>query len=432
MENKLMLGVARRDITPKVGCNLFGYQPDVISNKVNDNLETVAFVFKQGNLKCAMISITICVLGNVYANSIREKISKEFDIPFDNILLCATHTHSGPITANQPGWGDVDEEYINEIFVPGIMGAVKEAAEKLTYVQMGMAFGDSFVGCNRRELDENNEIILGQSLWSPFNPQMTVISFRDEAGKVIANMVHYGCHCTGAGKNLEISRDWAGVMTDRLEAESGAITAFFNGPEGDVGPRLSNGMTTGINDIKYAMELGAIAAYDAVNIYKKISHYCDIDLGCTARDLELELSPRLPLEVAKAKFAEFDENVTNVEAQQRKFYENVIASYEKGEKEEKYRKIPQTVIKLGDVAFAGFAYEMFAEIGMRINKMSSIGQVLSLSCANGTEGYFPTEDQLCRGGYEVIMFQTKYAQPYAPNADFNLIKETLKNLEALD
>ncbi len=432
MSNKLMLGVARRDITPEVGCNLFGYRPDVISNKLNDNLETVAFVFKQGDLKCAMISITVCVLGNVYANSIREKISKEFDIPFENILLCATHTHSGPITASQPGWGDADDEYINGIFIPGIIGAVKEASENLTYVQMGMAFGDSFVGCNRRELNDKNEIILGQSPWSPFNPQMTVISFRDEAGKVIANMVHYGCHGTGAGVNHEISRDWPGVMTDRLEAETGAITAFFNGPEGDVGPRLTNGRTTGLHDIKYAMELGAVAGYDAVNIYKKIAHYCDVDLGCTARDLELEISPRLPLEVAKAKIAEFDENSTNVQAQQRNYYQRIIDSYENGEKEEKYRKIPQTIIKLGDVAIVGFAYEMFAEIGMRINKMSSIGQVLSLSCANGTEGYFPTEDQLCRGGYEVVMFQTKHVQPYAPNADYNLICETLKNLEALD
>ena len=68
---------------------------------------------------------------------------------------------------------------------------------------------------------------------------------------------------------------------------------------------------------------------------------------------------------------------------------------------------------------------------MRIDKMSSIGHVLSLACTNGTFGYFPTEDQMCRGGYEVKMFKTRNLQPFAENADFNLITESIKNLEEL-
>ncbi len=86
---------------------------------------------------------------------------------------------------------------------------------------------------------------------------------------------------------------------------------------------------------------------------------------------------------------------------------------------------------LGDVAFLGFAYELFSEIGMRINKMSSIGHVLSVVCTNGTYGYFPTEDQLCLGGYAIRMFQTRNLQPFAENSDYNLITESLKNLQQL-
>jgi len=92
---------------------------------------------------------------------------------------------------------------------------------------------------------------------------MTVISFADEEGKVVANIVHYGMHGTCAGRNYEISRDWAGVMVDDVERVSGAITAFFNGAEGDVGPRLTNGLTTGNGDITYAERHGALAAHDA-------------------------------------------------------------------------------------------------------------------------------------------------------------------------
>jgi hypothetical protein len=114
-------------------------------------------------------------------------------------------------------------------------------------VRLGVAAQNSYIGVNRRELTLGNRIILGQNPWGPFNPEMTVLSFCDLEGKNIANIVHYGMHGTCAGINHEISRDWSGVMIDALEDASDGITAFFNGPEGDVGPRLTNGATTGIS-----------------------------------------------------------------------------------------------------------------------------------------------------------------------------------------
>ena len=114
---------------------------------------------------------------------------------------------------------------------------------------MGLAVGDSSIGVNRRQLNSQNKIMLGQNPWGPYDPKMTVISFADEDGIVVANIVHYGMHGTCAGKNHEISRDWSGVMIDEVERVSGAVTAFFNGAEGDVGPRLTNKKTTG--DITY-------------------------------------------------------------------------------------------------------------------------------------------------------------------------------------
>lgn len=432
MEQKLILGVARRDITPKVGCQLYGYRPNVFSEKVNDNLTATAFVFQYGNVKSAVVSITLCALGTDLADSVREKISKTCGIPYDCIMLCATHTHSGPNTSGNAGWGDRDNDYCDNILVPRLLEAVEEACGRLVYVKVGSAFGNSYVGVNRREFTENNEITLGQCEWAPFNPKMTVISFRDAENKPVANIIHYGCHGTGAGVNHEISRDWPGVMTDRLEAESGALTAFINGPEGDVGPRLTNGRTTGLHDIKYAMEIGAVAGYDAVNIYKQITHFCDVPMQCVSNVLRLKLAPRVPLDVAKEQLEIFAKEIFNLGAKKRHYYERVISSYESGYEEKEYIEFPQTAIKLGDIAIVGFGFELFSEIGMRINKMSSIGSVLSTALTNGSTGYFPTEDQLCRGGYEIDSFLTTNLQPYAKDADFNLICETLKTLEKLN
>ena len=68
---------------------------------------------------------------------------------------------------------------------------------------------------------------------------------------------------------------------------------------------------------------------------------------------------------------------------------------------------------------------------MRIARESRIPHTLSLSNTNGSEGYFVTEDQICRRGYEVDMFKTRYDQPYADNADWHIFRETVKNIEQL-
>ena len=144
-------------------------------------------------------------------------------------MLCATHTHSGPNTAGQSGWGDIDQDYCTKIFVPRILSAVEKAISNMQSVKMGVASGNSFVGINRRELSMENFIELGQNPWGPYNPEMTVLSFVDADENTVANLIHYAAHGTAAGENHEITRDWSGVMIDALEKQSGGITAFFNG-----------------------------------------------------------------------------------------------------------------------------------------------------------------------------------------------------------
>ena len=50
MTEKLFVGVSRKDITPEVGCQLFGYRPDLYSDGVNDNLTATAFAFYYGDV----------------------------------------------------------------------------------------------------------------------------------------------------------------------------------------------------------------------------------------------------------------------------------------------------------------------------------------------------------------------------------------------
>ncbi len=430
---KLYMGVAREVITPKVGCQLYGYAPDVFSNAVADDLTVTAFYFKQGEAQALMLTVTVCLLNTKMIAEVIGQISEKFGIPKQKCLISATHTHSGPNTNGQEGWGGIDKEYCDGILIPGIFTAAQKAMENTQAVTVGTASGNSYVGVNRRELIEDNRIVLGQNPWGPFNPRMTVVSFKNEAGEVVANIIHYGCHGTAAGRNMEITRDWSGVMTDALERQSGAITAFFNGPEGDIGPRLSNGDTDGGMDtgLPYAYELGHIAAQDAVRIYKEIYDYKEVELVCDGKTVYVPLKPRMSLEEAKALYEKYKERSVNMEGALRAYALTIIEAIEAGAPELAGVPMEQTVVALGNLVFVSFPYELFSEIGMRIDGCFKDKRILSLSNTNGSEGYFITEDAICRGGYEVIMFMYGQPQPYCDHADFELMQRTVEHIKAV-
>lgn len=427
---KLYLGVARECITPEVGGPLYGYRPDVFSTSVEDDLTATAFFFRQGDTQALMISLTLGSLHNDLAQEIRSMIEKLFAVPAKNCMLCATHTHSGPNTTGSEGWGKIDSAYCNEILLPAIVRVVESAVARVRPVKMGFASGISLTGINRRELNENNEIMLGQNPWGSFDPQMTVISFADENEKIVANMIHYGAHGTAAGTNHEITRDWSGVMVDALEEYSGGITAFFNGPEGDVGPRLSNGLTVG--NIGLVHELGAIAAQDAIRIYDQIGGFREGALTVSTKEVHVPLKPRMPLKEARQMYEKYKNETVNLSGMIRAHLADVIDSYETGFVEQETRPVEQIVIDFGAVVFAAFPYELFSEIGLRVARAVKEKRVLSLSNTNGTEGYFITQDAICRGGYEVDMFLYSHVQPYCDNADYFLMKETVNHIQTTE
>ena len=425
----LCLGVARENITPEIGGQLYGYRPNIFSESVADELTVTVYYFQQGKTKALMISGTVCLISTELSHSILSLIEQKFHIPRQNCMLCATHTHSGPNTSGQSGWGDIDSEYCEERFVPAILSATEKAIKSVQPVKMGIAHGVSLVGINRRELNENNNIILGQNPWGPYNPEMTVLSFVDADEKTVANLIHYAAHGTAAGANHEITRDWSGVMIDALEKQSGGITAFFNGPEGDVGPRISNGKTVG--NLDYVHEIGELAAKDALAIFGKISSYSDVKLSVSNQKLTIPLKNRMSFEESKTMFERYKNETVNLPGMMRKYFEEVIDSYNNGFVDKKAVEAEQVLIALGDVVFASFAYELFSEIGMRIDRAIKTKSVLSLSNTNGSEGYFITQDAICRGGYEVDMFLYGHLQQITDDADFYLMQETVKHIQNL-
>ena len=248
-----------------------------------------------------------------------------------------------------------------------------------------------------------------------------------ETKKGIVNLIHYGCHGTAAGRNHEITRDWSGIMTDRLEAQTGILTAYWNGAQGDVGPRLTNGATVG--NIRFVEELGGVAAQDAWGAWEALGPYKEGTLGIREDTVKIPRKPLLPEAEVRAKLDSYEnpDALINIQRLEYVYYRAVMDEYEAGEPEyEKEFRLPQTVLTLGDIAFIPFPFEIFAETSMRMRAYSPFRYTLCLSNANGYNAYLPTEDQIVRGGYEIGCFLYSSAHPLVNSADQIILDENLR------
>ena len=257
MSNQFKIGCNRQIITPPLGTLLYGYTTKRPASKVNDDLCVSAIYSEQNDVSGFLISADICSVTKEIVNKIRELIYNETGVSCENVSFSATHTHSGPAIKSSGGWGTANVEFIENILIPMTVKAAKLAKESAVPALLGVGTTKSLVGVNRREILPNGEVTLGQNPNEVCDTTMTVLAFKDLLGKNILNVVHYSCHGTAACRCTEITRDWMGVLVDGLERASGATTVFFNGSEGDMGPRLSNGRTTGeTKDLRYVYEIG--------------------------------------------------------------------------------------------------------------------------------------------------------------------------------
>src|SRR5690554_6051952 len=124
----LEVGVAMVDITPPVGFPLYGYPPKP-STGIKDSLYAKAIVFKQGETRGALVVCNLLGIPRDLSRIVRERAFKETGIPFQNMSISATHTHTSPgITesfkeyALRESAGKLTEEDKNSYFVNLING----------------------------------------------------------------------------------------------------------------------------------------------------------------------------------------------------------------------------------------------------------------------------------------------------------------------
>lgn len=427
----LHCGAGRADITPPLGAILYGYAPGRPAQSVGDPLHAVAIKLVSDEGCVLMITCAVAAMSPELCARLRKAAGEVAGVPAENVTVSATHTHSAPNVSLRSGWGEVDTEYIETILIPGVTKAAAEAAANLKPARMGIGETESDVGINRRELREDGLIDLGQNPWGPRDPKMTVIAFRGEDGKILANMVHYCCHGTASAANPEITRDWPGVMTDMLEAQTGAITGFYAGVEGDQGPNLPNGKSTG--NYQLALQLGARAGVDAVRAFRSIREWRDVPVGVIHGTIRVPFGPLASREKAEEELRKVG-TLEQIYAEKRYVdvnafihWSNVLAEHTSGKPYKTEWTFDQSIVTLGPVAWVPCPFEAFVEIGLRLRRHSPFGYTLSLCNTHGCYAYLPTLGDMERGGYEVwhFLLAMRTTYPLPRNTDDYWVQQNL-------
>ena len=89
-------GTAKTDITPPMGFSMAGYYTERLASSVHDELYAKALVLDDGKNKLVLVICdNIRPFPAAYKKA-RKLIQDDLGIPSENIIICCTHTHTGP------------------------------------------------------------------------------------------------------------------------------------------------------------------------------------------------------------------------------------------------------------------------------------------------------------------------------------------------
>lgn len=178
--------------------------------------------------------------------SICERLQKAFGFERRQIVLAASHTHSGPVVAmnlrpmHYEVLSEADRELVEryaQFLEERIETVVREALATMGPAELSWGSGRAEFAVNRRNNREADVPQLREAgqLQGPVDHDVPVLAVRRE-GKLAAVVFGYACHCTVLS-GFEWSGDYAGFAQQCLEeAHPGAVALFWAGCGGDQNP----------------------------------------------------------------------------------------------------------------------------------------------------------------------------------------------------
>lgn len=241
--SNLRAGVSKVDITPDVsgGLQVVGHRRKVF--EVRDPLRAGVLVLDNGETKAAIVTLDTIGAWDDMVQLVRERIESTAGVPVANILVAASHNHSGPGFDAKSAWG--------RGLIEKLGNAAKSAAAEMRPVTIGYCEDRIGFSINRRKVIDGRAVVrLNPD--GPNDQRVKVLRFDDGRTltplAVVMHAVCHPCFFTWGDKGSQpypngypkLSADFPGEAQSFVEMCYGNKTSsmFLQGCAGDIRPNL--------------------------------------------------------------------------------------------------------------------------------------------------------------------------------------------------
>lgn len=243
VESNLKAGAAKVDITPTEteGVLVTGHRRTV--HGVRDPLRAGVLLLDDGETKAAIVTLDTIGAWDEMVKLARERIEKETGVPGVNIMVAASHNHSGPAFEADSKWG--------RELIAKLGAAARQAASDMRPATVG--YGEDRIGfsVNRRKVIDGRAVVrLNPD--GPNDPRVKVLRFDDGRSlsplAVVMHAVCHPCFFTWGDKGSppypqgypKMSADFPGEAQTFVEMcyANKTNALFLQGCAGDIRPNL--------------------------------------------------------------------------------------------------------------------------------------------------------------------------------------------------
>lgn len=416
----IQVGSAAVCITPPIGSELSGQFNKRLMTGIHDDLYVKAMVIDDGTNRVALVNCDVLSLKRSTVRTARALITEFTSIPGENVMISATHTHTGPATTRKrpgPDGSEVifpsgfttsaDSEYV-ALLPRWIASAVALADQRRSEARIGAGTGrEERATFNRRYLARDGSVRMhgaapdGVEIIGPegtTDPEVGVLFAEDAAGQLLSAVISYTCHPTSAGHELVASADYCGYLTGtvaRARRCTGEVL-FINGAFANVGPVGQYSPDRREYGFGRSQYIGTLVGAEALRVIELTEPASDLRVRAATETIRLPIREITDQQLAVARQVLADDKAGIVD---RIFAQEALLLAADRRHEP---SVPAEVqaIAIGDAAFVGIPAELFVEFGLEIKQRSPIPRTFIAGDTNGMVGYIPTRIAFENGGYE--------------------------------
>lgn len=451
---QLLVGVSAVDITPSQPVALDGQRHVRIAKTAATPItaNVLAMEARSGETAVDQAVIVSCDLVAIRAGvcqAVRTKVAKLVnDLDVQKLFLCATHTHTAPVTAEGtytlPESGIMRPGEYSEWMTSRIAEAVADAWNKRHPAKVSWGQGQAVVAQNRRAVYADGSA----KMYGPTNvPEfrgleamedhnLEVLFFWSQDDQLLATAVNIACPSQEVEGESVINADFWHPVRERLRGEHGKDLAIlgWTGAGGDVTPHLMFGRAADermrklrglsrLDEIARRVVRGWEEAFDAA----QLDIHDQIVLKHLVQTIELPCRKVTATEAdeARTQMAQFADKPN--ERWNYLWHQRVVDLYERQQRGEAL-SLPMElhVIRLGDVAIATNEFELYTDYGIQIKARSPAVQTFVIQLT-GSAGYLPTQRAVNSGGYGAVI----QSAPVGPEGGQVLVDRTVALIRQL-